>query len=91
MAQQKALFLTGINGDFVVQDRGIPKPGPEQLLVKIDSAALNPLDWKIRKYGLYVSDFPAILGIEAAGTVEAVGVNVSGLVKGDRVYVSRII
>lgn len=85
MAQQKALFLTGINGDFVVQERGIPDPGPEQLLVKIDSAALNPLDWKIRNYGLHVKDFPAILGVEAAGTVKAVGTNVSGLEKGDRV------
>lgn len=60
----------------------IPKPGPEQLLVKIDSAALNPLDWKARSFGLYVKDFPAVLGID--GTVEEVGANVSGLEKGDR-------
>lgn len=86
MAQrQKSLFLTGINGNFVLRERGIPKPGPEQLLVKIDSAALNPLDWKIRSFGLYVKDFPAVLGIDGAGTVEEAGANVSGLGKGDRV------
>lgn len=82
--QQKALFLTGINGNFVLRERGIPKPGQEQLLVKIDSAALNPLDWKARSFGLYVKDFPAVLGIDGAGTVEEVGANVSGLEKGDR-------
>lgn len=49
-------------------------PGPEQLLVKVDSATLNPLDWKIRSFGLYVKECPAILGIE-------VGVNVYGFEK----------
>lgn len=77
--QQKALFLTCINGNFVLRERGIPKPGQEQLLVKIDSAALNPLDWKARSFGLYVKDFPAVLGIDGAGIVEEVGANVSGL------------
>lgn len=84
MAQQKALFLTGINCDFVLRERGVPKAGSEQLLVKIESAALNPLDWKIRSFGMYVKEFPALLGLEGAGTVEEVGTSVSGFVKGDR-------
>jgi NADPH:quinone reductase-like Zn-dependent oxidoreductase len=52
-----------------------PKPGENQLLVKVRAAAVNPVDWKIRD-GLgemFGMKLPLILGCEVAGTVEAVG------------------
>ena len=52
-----------------------PKPGENQLLVKVRAAAVNPVDWKIRD-GLGEMcgmKLPIILGCEVAGTVEAVG------------------
>src|ERR1041384_1288973 len=52
-----------------------PQPGENQLLVKVRSAAVNPVDWKIRE-GLgemFGMKLPIILGCEVAGTVEAVG------------------
>lgn len=85
MAQQKALFLTGIKGDLVVRERDIPKPGPGQLLVKVESAALNPADWKIREKGVFIRSFPAVMGCEGAGTVQEIGADVVGFSKGDRV------
>ena len=87
MSQQKALFLQAPNnGEFIVGTKDIPKPGPGQLLIKIHAAALNPLDWKIRAYGLYVEKYPAILGCDASGTVEEIGEGVNEFEKGDRVY-----
>lgn len=86
MSQQKALFLqTPINGEFHVGTRAVPKPGPGQLLVKIHAIGLNPLEWKIRAFKLYVETYPAILGVDSAGTVEEVGEGVNSFAKGDRV------
>src|SRR6266480_4426753 len=52
-----------------------PKPGENQVLVKVKAAAVNPVDWKIRDglgemFGLKL---PLILGCEVAGTIEMAG------------------
>jgi NADPH:quinone reductase-like Zn-dependent oxidoreductase len=53
MSQQKALLLLEKRGEFVVGTRDIEKPGSGELLVKVLATALNPIDWKIQKYGLF--------------------------------------
>lgn len=83
--QQKALLLESKQGKYVVGTRHIPKPGPGQLLVKVKASGLNPVDWKIQKYGIIIEKFPAVNGCDAAGDVEALGEGVSGFSKGDRV------
>lgn len=85
--QQKALVLPAKQGLFEIQSVPIPTPGPGQLLIKVHSTALNPVDWNIQVHGLYVEDYPAILGVDIAGTVEALGDDVDNFSKGDRVYV----
>ena len=85
MSQQKVLHLEEAGGSLVLRETGIPKPGPGQLLVKAESVALNPLDWKRIKFGLYIQSYPTVLGLEGAGTVEAVGPDVTTSAKGDRV------
>src|SRR5205823_11578333 len=52
-----------------------PKPAENELLVKVQAAAVNPVDWKIRDGlgKLFGLKLPLILGCEVAGTVEAVG------------------
>jgi NADPH:quinone reductase-like Zn-dependent oxidoreductase len=85
--QQKALFLSGVGGNWFLGEREIPKPGPGQLLVKIHSTALNPFDWKASKYSSFLTDFPVIMGTDSAGTVAAVGEGVSNFQVGDEVYV----
>ncbi|KIJ96539.1 hypothetical protein K443DRAFT_682260 [Laccaria amethystina LaAM-08-1] len=84
--EQKALLLQAKFADFVVGPKSIPKPGPGELLVKVHSTSLNPVDWKIHKYGFLVENFPAVLGIDLAGDVEEVGEGVTDFVKGDRVF-----
>lgn len=83
--QQKALLLQSKQGEFEVGSRDIPKPGPGELLVKVQSAALNPVDWKIQAFGLFFNEYPVVLGSDAAGEVEEVGEGVTGYKKGDRV------
>lgn len=87
-SQQKVLYLTKKHGSFEVHTANVLKPGPGQILVKVEATALNPVDWKIQKYDIYVKEYPAILGADAAGTVEELGEGVTGFAKGDRVCVS---
>jgi NADPH:quinone reductase-like Zn-dependent oxidoreductase len=69
----------------------VPQPvaKPEQLLVKIAATALNPFDWKVAD-GIMASAmptvFPLVLGQDAAGTVSAVGADVTRFKSGDRIF-----
>ena len=82
---QKALLLNAKYGKFNVGTAPVPKPGPGEILIKIKGVALNPVDWKIQKYGFLVEIFPAILGGDIAGDVEEIGEGVTGFKKSDRV------
>ncbi|KAH7909266.1 chaperonin 10-like protein [Hygrophoropsis aurantiaca] len=86
MSSQLALFLTEKSGSFSLGDAEVPNPGLGELLVRVQSIGLNPVDWKIQAEGLWVKDYPAILGHEVAGTVETIGEGVTQFVKGDRVF-----
>ncbi|KAG8687884.1 hypothetical protein FRC08_011719 [Ceratobasidium sp. 394] len=83
---QKSCVLPAPGADIVLQDRPVPAPGPGQILVKIIAAALNPVDDMHRHYPVLISGYPAVLGCDAAGTVEAIGEDVSSFKKGDRVF-----
>ena len=83
---QKALVLPKKFGQFEVQERAVPQLEHDSLLIKIEASALNPVDWKIQSSGRIVETFPAVLGIDGAGVVEATGSgDVHGFAKGDRV------
>ncbi|TVT82883.1 zinc-dependent alcohol dehydrogenase family protein [Pseudomonas sp. H3(2019)] len=68
----------------------IPKPMPEagQVLVRIIASGLNPLDGKIRagEAAHARQPLPAVLGMDLAGIVEALGAGVSDWQVGDQVY-----
>ncbi|OJA18217.1 hypothetical protein AZE42_06183 [Rhizopogon vesiculosus] len=83
--QQKALFLAKKQGNFEIRSRSIPSPGTGQLLVKVQSTALNPVDYKIKETGMFLTHYPAILGSDIAGIVEEVGEGVENFCKGDNV------
>ena len=63
-----------------------PKPGPSQILVRVHAAGLNPTDWKHRATGRFLGDPPFVLGWEASGVVEAVGLGVTLFAPGDEVF-----
>lgn len=63
-----------------------PEPGPRDLLVRIEAVSVNPVDAKVRMRRAGTPDAPIILGWDAAGTVEAVGPEVTLFRPGDAVY-----
>lgn len=72
---------------MAVQPVEAPAPGEKQVVVAIGAAGVNPVDTYIRA-GLYgrLPTLPYIPGIDAAGTVAAVGPGVKTVQVGDRVY-----
>ncbi|CUA66954.1 hypothetical protein RSOLAG22IIIB_02862 [Rhizoctonia solani] len=84
--QHKASLLLQKHGKLEVVTRPTPVPQGKQALVKVTAAAVNPLDWKIIDYGIFVEKFPAVLGLDGAGVVDAVGPEVTGFKVGDRVF-----
>jgi len=65
-------------------DLPVPSPGPGQILVRHQAVGLNFID-TYHRGGLYPMKMPAVLGLEAAGIVEALGEGVARFAVGDRV------
>lgn len=62
----------------------VPQPAPDEALVRLEAAGVNFID-VYKRTGLYDVPLPTTLGEEGAGTVVAVGADVSDLRVGDRV------
>lgn len=62
----------------------VPQPGPKEALVRLAAVGVNYIDVYFRM-GRYKADLPIVLGNEGAGTVEAVGPQVTEATVGDRV------
>lgn len=66
-----------------------PTPGPDEVLIKVHAASVNPFDWKVRAG--YMKDFlpltfPTTLGWDVSGTVAEVGADVTRFKRGDEVF-----
>ena len=84
----QAAVLDGPGARFRIGPVARPEPGPGEVLVRIKSSAVNPLDLKIRagQAAHARQPLPAILGIDLAGVVEAVGPGVTAFRRGDEVF-----
>lgn len=86
----RAVTFTGEGGNEVVEvvDRPDPSVGPDEVLVAVEFAGMNPADLQQRQ-GRYppppgvVADVP---GLEVAGSVVEVGERVASWAPGDRVF-----
>lgn len=67
------------------EDILIPDPGDGEVLVRNTMIGLNFVDVYFRRGTMQVPSFPAVIGNEAAGVVEAVGSGVTSVKVGDRV------
>jgi len=64
-----------------------PQPGPGEVVVALAATTVNPVDYKIRRHGPSIAPaLPAVLGCDVAGTVVAVGADVTAFKVGDEVY-----
>ncbi|MBA3941201.1 MAG: quinone oxidoreductase [Sphingopyxis sp.] len=84
----KAALLDAPGGAFRLVDLPRPAPGAGEVLVRIRASGVNPLDAKIRAGAAPHArqPLPAILGMDMAGVVEAVGEGVDAFRAGDEVY-----
>lgn len=60
-------------------------PGPEEVLIQLSALAINPVDWKVQDTGMFLENYPAILGEDLAGTIISTGSSVTRFQVGDRV------
>jgi len=87
----KAMIINKYGADAIFEKEEVKKPTASagQVLIKIAASSVNTVDTMIRQMG---SDLPlspaapAILGMDFAGTVEAIGEDVTGYEVGDEVY-----
>ncbi|MGN9783087.1 NADP-dependent oxidoreductase [Nonomuraea sp. ZG12] len=86
----KALQFDRFGSPDVIVLRDVPKPdpGPGQIRIAVRACGLNPADWATVD-GLLADQLPPLprgLGLEVAGTVDALGEGVTGVEIGDRVF-----
>jgi NADPH:quinone reductase-like Zn-dependent oxidoreductase len=86
----QAIVLTeyGDANQLELKDWPEPEPGAGQIKVRVASASINPVDWKLRSGAarqFMPLELPAILGRDAAGEVVRVGAGVTAFKEGDQV------
>src|SRR5512132_2816572 len=82
----KAVRIHAPGGPEAMKYEDVPQPAPKagEALVKVDAAGLNYIDVYFRT-GQYKAELPLSLGMEASGTVAAVGPDVTDVTVGDKV------
>jgi NADPH:quinone reductase-like Zn-dependent oxidoreductase len=84
----RAIVLTafGSTEHFRMADLPRPEPQPGEVRIRIHAASFNPTDYQKRQ-GIGISGaLPQILGIDAAGVIDALGTGVTTFVVGDEVF-----
>ncbi len=88
MAQRvRGVVATGKGKPVSVETIVVPDPGPGEAVVRVQACGVCHTDLHYREGGIN-DDFPFLLGHEAAGTVEAVGDNVTNVAPGDFVVLN---
>ncbi len=85
----RALTLNEVPAAPAVAEVDAPAPGAGELLVKVAGSSVNGFDLSVasgRLEGMMEHRFPLVLGMDFAGTVEAVGEGVEGFAAGDAVF-----
>jgi NADPH:quinone reductase-like Zn-dependent oxidoreductase len=81
----RAVVLTETGGPEVlrIEQVDVPEPKEGELLVRVQAASVNPIDWKIRR-GIRPRELPVVLGNDISGTVERS--RAEGYAEGDEVF-----
>ena len=87
----KAAYIEAYGGSDQLKIGELPNPeiGPNDVLIEVHAASVNPVDWKIREghfKGMLNFPMPLVLGWDVAGTVAALGSEVSSFTIGDAVF-----
>ena len=87
--EMRAIAEEMFGGPIALMDLPTPEIGAGEVLIRVRAAGVNPFDWKVADgelEGQMKHRFPLILGFDAAGVIERVGVDVTELAEGDEVY-----
>lgn len=86
--EMHAAIVEEYGGPFRISRLAVPVPHAGQVLVRVHASGVNPLDTKIRagKAEHARQPLPTILGMDLAGTVEAIGPGVTQFQIGDEVW-----
>ena len=79
----------GDNAEFQLTELPQPSVKTGHVVVRVAATSVNTVDTMIRQMGKDLSlspDLPAVLGMDFAGTIEAVGESVTNFATGDEVY-----
>jgi NADPH:quinone reductase-like Zn-dependent oxidoreductase len=84
----RAISQDVLGGPEVLKEVEIerPVPRPNEVLVRVRAAGVNPTDWKHRATGGFLGEPPFVLGWDVSGVVEAVGIGVVAFAPGDEVF-----
>ncbi|MFG3344264.1 NADP-dependent oxidoreductase [Streptomyces sp. NPDC048018] len=87
----KAIALPEYGGpeNLTLVDLADPKVAPGEVLVQVEAAGVNPVDWKLAAGGLdpiMVAHFPMIPGWDVAGVVARNGLDATEFAPGDEVF-----
>ncbi|MFF3413974.1 NADP-dependent oxidoreductase [Streptomyces sp. NPDC002698] len=84
----RAISQTVLGGPEVLEEVTLerPSPRPNEILVRVRAAGVNPTDWKHRENGGFLGEPPFVLGWDVSGVVEATGIGVAALQPGDEVF-----
>ncbi|RYP28693.1 hypothetical protein DL767_007090 [Monosporascus sp. MG133] len=78
------------SGPFALVTAPVPKPWAKEVTIRPRSVALNGIDWKNIKFGATIRSWPAVIGVDGAGTVESVGEGVTAFKPGDEVLKNAV-
>lgn len=74
---------------LIYEDVPTPQPGDEEILLRVKACSINHVDiWVRQGIPAYKTTFPHISGCDVSGVVERVGRNVTGVQRGEKVFVA---
>jgi NADPH:quinone reductase-like Zn-dependent oxidoreductase len=84
----RAVVLTAFGSaeHFRLAEAPRPEPQPGEVRIRIHAVAFNPSDYQRRQGTLTSGPLPIILGSDAAGVIDALGLGVTAFALGDEVY-----
>ena len=71
--QHNAAVLNKKGANLELSKRQTPNPGPNEVLIKVNSIAINPVDHIQQSNGFHIDSYPAVLGFDIAGTIHSIG------------------
>lgn len=84
----RAISQDVLGGPEVLREVEVPRPAPRpnEVLVQVRAAGVNPTDWKHRATGGFLGEPPFTLGWDVSGVVEETGIGVAQFRPGDEVF-----